>query len=1248
MPLFMKKTRRRIDEAMKILGIRFKNLNSLNGEWYCDFTHPDYTANGIFAITGPTGAGKTTILDAICLGLYGRTPRLDKVTKSSNEIMSRQTGECFAEVTFESEKGRYRCHWSQHRAGRRPDGALQAARHEIAAVDSGIVLESRITQVGEFIEQVTGMDFERFTRSMLLAQGGFVTFLQASPDDRAPILEQITGTEIYSRISVKVHERRAAERENLALLQSELKGLQVLSAEEEENLRAAGRDKQAREAELAGRVEELRRALLWLERVAELERELAILDGQRQSLDQRRREWGPELEKLEKSRRALLLEGDYRSLIALRLEQETEKQELAAAMTELPEKDKVRVQALMAKEEVQARLFEARSRQVAEGLVIKKVRELDARLQEKKKQLADKEKGIKAAEEQGKGYGKSVIDLKERLKLLRHDLQNINDYLAQQAADAALAANLTAISQSFEILQESEVRQSKSRSDLAAAAGKEETADNDCRRLEEAFEKSRREFEELNDDLRRLVSERSAFLQGREITQWREEAEGRKDRARLLFTTGETIDRLQETKGDLESLQINLKILADGQKQLVREIKAGTDKKMLLERNIVGLERQVALWNRIRNLEEERKRLADGSPCPLCGATEHPYARGNIPALDSVEAELDNSKKELQAVSEKLMILEGGLARTGAEIRHGEKDREEKQAALERDEKQCAAALLILQMAADPDDRSRAVQAEYAAAQAEITALTDLIIRAEENSRQERLRRNALEQLRAKFDSTGKALQEARHRAETAARECDRLSQESEALSEETKKIHAAALRNVEPFGIRELPAAGLADILKGLAARREQWQSKEQEKTAAEKILGILQAELEKNQALLANLDQDVTARRDEHADLAGEHASLSAARRELFGEKNTDAEEKRLVNSLELADGEMEKARAEYGQREREVINLKEKIASWREKTEKRSQELARAEAQLTERFRQTGLADEAGYLSSCLSEPEREMLTEKEQFLNREMTENEARRQDRVVALAGEREKSLTGQPREALREALSDGEAKLKELQLDLGGTLRSLSENEKLKGRQMEGRRDADRQRGECGRWEELHQLIGSADGKKYRNFAQGLTFEMMTRNANRQLRKLTDRYLLVRDTLKPLELNVIDNYQAGEVRSTKNLSGGESFIVSLALALGLSQMASRNVRVDSLFLDEGFGTLDDDALEMALETLAGLQQTGKLIGLISHVPALKERIRTQIQVIPQAGGRSFLSGPGCRGAGTGTNPHSRT
>ena len=117
---------------MRILKVRFKNLNSLVGEWEIDLTHPAFVSEGIFAIIGPTGAGKTTILDAICLALYGRTPRLQRITKNENEIMARQTGECFSEVTFETQAGRFRAHWSQRRARKKPDGELQSQKHEIA------------------------------------------------------------------------------------------------------------------------------------------------------------------------------------------------------------------------------------------------------------------------------------------------------------------------------------------------------------------------------------------------------------------------------------------------------------------------------------------------------------------------------------------------------------------------------------------------------------------------------------------------------------------------------------------------------------------------------------------------------------------------------------------------------------------------------------------------------------------------------------------------------------------------------------------------------------------------------------------------------------------------------------------------------------------------------------------------------------------------------------------------------------
>ena len=164
----------------------------------------------------------------------------------------------------------------------------------------------------------------------------------------------------------------------------------------------------------------------------------------------------------------------------------------------------------------------------------------------------------------------------------------------------------------------------------------------------------------------------------------------------------------------------------------------------------------------------------------------------------------------------------------------------------------------------------------------------------------------------------------------------------------------------------------------------------------------------------------------------------------------------------------------------------------------------------------------------------------------------------------------------------------------------------------------------------------MHDLIGSADGKKYRNFAQGLTFASVIAHANRQLARMNDRYLLTHDPARPLELDIIDNYQGGETRTTKNLSGGETFLVSLALALGLSHMAGENIRIDTLFLDEGFGTLDEETLESALDTLSALRADGKHIGVISHIAALTERIPTQIRITPEQGGRSRIDGPGCR------------
>ena len=162
-------------------------------------------------------------------------------------------------------------------------------------------------------------------------------------------------------------------------------------------------------------------------------------------------------------------------------------------------------------------------------------------------------------------------------------------------------------------------------------------------------------------------------------------------------------------------------------------------------------------------------------------------------------------------------------------------------------------------------------------------------------------------------------------------------------------------------------------------------------------------------------------------------------------------------------------------------------------------------------------------------------------------------------------------------------------------------------------------------------WQIMNKMIGSQDGKSYRNFAQAMTFDQLLFEANRYLSKMTDRYVLIREGT--LDIVVEDQWQGGQRRTVKNLSGGESFMVSLALSFGLSSLSSGNLRVDSFFLDEGFGSLDESSLAMVMDALSSMMEDGKMIGIVSHVPALADRIPLKIEVVSK-GEKSFLRGIG--------------
>ena len=280
---------------------------------------------------------------------------------------------------------------------------------------------------------------------------------------------------------------------------------------------------------------------------------------------------------------------------------------------------------------------------------------------------------------------------------------------------------------------------------------------------------------------------------------------------------------------------------------------------------------------------------------------------------------------------------------------------------------------------------------------------------------------------------------------------------------------------------------------------------------------------------------------------------------------------------------------------------------------------------------RLKSEGFADEAACRAALMNREELDALTLAQQTL----AEKAAGLDARAAELARRRAAQILPLPsREETERALAQTRAEREDALQRLGSLQERLDANNEKKAQAAKLREKREAQAARCRRWAALNELIGSADGKKFRNYAQELTFRRLILMANRQLAFMTDRYLLVHSKTEALTLNVIDRYQADAVRSSRNLSGGESFIVSLALALGLAQMASRNVRVDSVFLDEGFGTLDEESLGTALDMLASLRRKGKMIGIISHVQAVRDRVGLQIRVSPKGNGKSAISGPG--------------
>lgn len=431
---------------MRIESVTFENLNSLKGRWTVALNHPAYTATGIFAITGPTGAGKTTVLDAVSLALYGRTPRLATLSKSENEIMTRGTGYAAAEVTFLTNGRRYRAQWEQRRARQKADGALQPAQVTLFEFQSDtqtwLSVADKVNPFKAKIQEVTGMTFEQFTRTMLLAQGNFAAFLKAETDDRAAMLERITGTEIYSQISKAAYERFAAETKTLETLESQLAASGTLSAEDREATAQLQKAKTEESAALAKILETLKAQLTLYGRATEIATSLAKT---RDDIVRTRAEaetQSPLKEKLAAARRAQPI-ADTAALVTAARETAAKRRRETPVLTQKREAAQTALTAAQAAL-TQKTLGRDTAQKAYENLIalLPKVEDLDKRAAELQKELKDCSVKRQAAEA---AVRKNAANLRKHQSVLAKDEAEKTQLTALQTAaarDAHLADRL--------------------------------------------------------------------------------------------------------------------------------------------------------------------------------------------------------------------------------------------------------------------------------------------------------------------------------------------------------------------------------------------------------------------------------------------------------------------------------------------------------------------------------------------------------------------------------------------------------------------------------------------------------------------------------------------------------------------------------------------------------------------------------------------------------------------------------------
>ena len=1250
---------------MKILKISGKNLASLAGEFEVDFQQEPLASSGLFAISGPTGAGKSTLLDALCLALYDATPRLLKVlgrgsalpdvgketvnAQDTRTLLRRGTPDGYAQVDFVGNDGAsYRARWSVRRSRTKAEGALQATAMSLHQLPALQPIGGTKTEVKEEIEKRIGLSFDQFTRAVLLAQNEFSTFLKTEDNERGELLETLTGSSIYTDISMRAFERAKKEKQVLERLGEKLADQRPLSPEER-----AETETLCSAADTALHTIDLRKAVLELQQrwhqethklqaqVASAQQALDSADAERAAAEERRAalaQW----ELLQPARPLIddvaRLAGEISSTGAALEASRAQAAQAVASEAQLAQAVQLAAADLLAKEAAQ--------RDAAP--LLDQAKALDA--------------GIAAhlpAHEQAKQAAQGADQANEAARAALHALQQrqLTTQAEQEAGRQWLASHQQwqALAQSWQLWDQLFVQagQAAAQADAADASMAESArqvrqALDTTQAAQAALASAAAELA-LRDAERREALAAVQTIDGQGLQEQRGQLEAH---ARILSSAEKTWSELARQRQALAHWQAKAAQLAQAAQTESTALAAEAAQTALLEARLAQAEKSLkgAEAACAASVEQLRANLQDDLPCPVCGALEHPYSHAD----DALQAMLASLQDDVLACRTQVRGNLERLATHKAAL-----------AAHMREQAQTAAELSALPSIIDGlnaqwqphadtlqlppvDERTDWFTQQLADNAAGLQALAQqeaVLRQASARREQAQATHELASSEHARCTSTVAEAQArlAQLQAQQAGN-ADKGETARAALDALLAQLDGAFADADGAEDWKEGWRAGPAAFRAARESESRQWLKQQADQDKRGHALATLAAQLEA--ALLAAGKAQHTAQ-EAHAAFAAadkQRTALQAQRSALWQGQSVAEVERALAGATAQAKEQLaqQQTAAQSASQQRTRLDeacaqLSQRLAALREQEHGAAAALHDWLRQFQEAHPVHAPTDMAGLRARLAIAPDA-MRAE------RDALQVIADRHTAAVSVLAERRQQLAAhvqQPPEALEMDVAALQAALDALLQE-----RQAANGEATRLRLAIAQDDARRHSAQAmlaqieaqavieRRWASLNELIGSADGKKFRNYAQQFTLEVLLGYANAHLNHLARRYQLERidnPNNPSLGLMVRDQDMGGELRSVHSLSGGESFLVSLALALGLASLSSNRVRVESLFIDEGFGSLDTETLRVAMDALDGLQAMGRKVGVISHVQEMTERIATRILVQPGSGGKSVVT-----------------